>query len=134
MGSSLFFIFFNILMFIYFWERERQTQSEQGRGRERGRHRIRSGLQGLSYQHRVQHRAPTHQPWDYDLSQSWMLKRMSHPGAPSGPFFKFINRVHQKPNGNMKPNDERPNFFLQDREEGNDICSHHFYSTLNWTS
>ena len=32
---SVFFFFFNILMFIYSWER--QTECEEGRGRERGR-------------------------------------------------------------------------------------------------
>ena len=26
--------------------------------------------------------AQTHEPWDYDLSQSLMLNRLSHPGAP----------------------------------------------------
>ena len=73
-----FFLFF-FLMFIYFWERE--TEHEQGRGRER-RHRIGSRLQALSCQHRARRGARTHEPQDHDLSRSWMLNRLSHPGAP----------------------------------------------------
>ena len=33
-------------------------------------------------QHRAQSDARTHEPRDHDLSQSWMLNRLSHPGAP----------------------------------------------------
>ena len=53
-----------------------------GRGRERGRHRIRSRLQALSCQHRAQCGARTHELWDHDLSWSWTLNQLSHPGAP----------------------------------------------------
>ena len=49
---------------------------------ERGRYRIRSRLQVLSRQHRVRHGAWTHEPRDHDLSWSWTLNRLSHPGAP----------------------------------------------------
>ena len=73
-------------MCIHFWERERQH--EQGRGGERGRHRIRSRLQALSCQHRVQCGAWMHEPWDRDLSQSQRLNQLIHPGAQNL-FFVF---------------------------------------------
>ena len=66
-------------MFIF--ERDRETQCEQGRGRERGRHRIRSGLQAPSCQHRARHGARTHGPRDRALSRSRTLDRLSHPDA-----------------------------------------------------
>ena len=71
-------------MFIYSWERDRQTEHEwaRGRERERGRHRIPGRLQALSYQHRARSEARTHEPWDHDLSWSWTLNRLSHPGPP----------------------------------------------------
>ena len=50
--------------------------------RERDTHRIWNRLQSLSCQHRAQRGAPTHELWDHDLSQSWMLNRLSHPGSP----------------------------------------------------
>ena len=74
----VFFIYFCTL--IYFWETE--TECEWGRGRERGRHRTQSRLQALSCQHRAWHGARTHEPWDHDLSRSWTLNRLSHPGTP----------------------------------------------------
>ena len=49
--------------------RETETELEQGRGRERGRHRIQSRFQAPSCQHRDWRRAPTHTPWDHDLSE-----------------------------------------------------------------
>ena len=85
----------NLLMFIYFWqrerERERETEYQAGgrRGRARGRHRIRSRLQALSCQHRARRRARTHRPWDHDLSRSWTLNPLSHPGAPHVTFLSF---------------------------------------------
>ena len=36
----------------------------------------------MSAQHRAQHGAWTHELWDHDLSQSWKLNPLSHPGAP----------------------------------------------------
>ena len=63
-------------------ERARETEHEQGRGRERGRHRIRSRLQAPSCRHRAPRGAQTHELRDHDLSQSRMLNRLSHPGAP----------------------------------------------------
>ena len=35
------------------------------------------------------HGAWTYEPWDHDLSWSWMLNRLSHPGAPRYANFKF---------------------------------------------
>ena len=71
--------FFNVL-FIF----ETETEHEQGRDRERGRHRSKAGcrLQALSCQHRVGRGARTQEPWDHDLSQSWTLNQLSHPGTP----------------------------------------------------
>ena len=74
----LFLLFFNV----YFWKRETETECEQGRSREIGKHRIRNRLQALSRQHRARCGAHTHKPWDQDLSQSWTLNQLSHPGAP----------------------------------------------------
>ena len=67
-------------MFIYFWKRERE--SERWRGKESGRHRIQSRLQGLNNQHRAWCGAQTHEPWDHDLSWSWTVNKLSHPGVP----------------------------------------------------
>ena len=79
-GLSILLTFLNkkILMFIF----EKERESRRGAERERGRHRIRSRLQVLSCQHRAQHRAWTHQPWDHDLSWSWTLNQLSHSGTP----------------------------------------------------
>ena len=76
------------LMFIHFWETEREH--EWGRGRERGRHWIQSRLQAPSCHHRAQRRARTHGLQDHDLSRSWTLNRLSHPGAPP---FLLINHA-----------------------------------------
>ena len=58
-------------------EREGDTESQAG-----------SRLQAPSCQHRAQCGAWTHEPWDHDLSQSWMLNWLSYVGAPR--LFKFI--------------------------------------------
>ena len=63
-------------MFIFERERERE------RGRERGRHRIWSRLQALSWQYGAWCGAQTREPWDYELSWSWTLNWLSHPGSP----------------------------------------------------
>ena len=76
-------------MFIYFLregEHARTRVHRWGRGREWGKHRIRSRRQALSCQHRARRRAQTHDPWDHDLSQSWLLTQLSHPGAPTSLF------------------------------------------------
>ena len=67
------------LHFIYLF----LIEHKWGRGRERRRHRILSRLQAPSCQHRAPHRAQTHKPRDHDLSRSWTLNRLSHPGAPT---------------------------------------------------
>ena len=70
-------------MFIYFLRKRERDREWVGEGqRERDTHTIRSRLQALSCQHRVQHGAQTHRLWDNDLSQSCTLSQLSHPGAP----------------------------------------------------
>ena len=78
------FLIFLCFLFILERKREtdRQTEHEQGRSRVREGHRIGSRLQALSSQHRARCWAWTHQPWGHDLSWSWTLNRLSHPGAP----------------------------------------------------
>ena len=78
-------------MFILFFERERQrmrqTEREWARSRER-RYRIRSRLQALSCQHRARRGSWPHGSRDHDVSRSWTLNRLSHPGAPKHLLFK----------------------------------------------
>ena len=81
-------------MFIHFSETE--TGCKWGRGRERGKHRIWSGLQALSCQHRALCRAQTHKPRDHDLSWSQMLDRLSHPGAPIYLFWERGKSTHMR--------------------------------------
>ena len=52
---------------------------------QRGRHRIRSRFQPPSCQHTARRGAQTQEPRDHDLSRSWMLNRLSHPGTPFSP-------------------------------------------------
>ena len=67
--------FFNV--YLFFRQRDRV---QTGEGQKERRHRIWSRLQALSCQHRAQHGAPTCEPWDHDLSWSWTLDWLSHPG------------------------------------------------------
>ena len=81
-NSAFFFkVFFNVYLFL----RERETEHEQGRGRDRGRHNPRQAPGSeLSAQ------SPTkglNSPWDHDLSWSWMINPLSHPGARYSSFF-----------------------------------------------
>ena len=76
----LFFLHF--LKNVYQLLRERTHKRGKGRHRNRGRHRIQCRLQALSCQHRVPHRALSHELWDHDLSRSQMLNRLRHPGCP----------------------------------------------------
>ena len=76
-----FLLFFFCFLCLYLFLRQRETEHERGRGRKRGRHRIRSGLQAPSCQHRARCGARTRQPRDHDLSCQ-MLNRLSHPGTP----------------------------------------------------
>ena len=73
----------------YLFLRERQGASREGA--ERWRHRIWSRLQALSCQHRARHGARTRETWDHDLSQSWTLNRLSHPGAPAFIIFLTVS-------------------------------------------
>ena len=82
--------FFNVHLFLREGETERKS-TRRGRGRERGRHRIRSGLQAPSCQHRAQCGTRIHNPGDHDLSLSQTLSRLSCPGAPNWPPF---SRTH----------------------------------------
>ena len=84
MSISFYFIF--LKMFLFLRERDRARAGEGQR--ERDTHRIRRRIQPLSCQHRARHRALTHEPWDYDLSWSRTLNRLSHPGAPDNEYFK----------------------------------------------
>ena len=72
-------------MFTNFWERRRETEREheheQGRSREIGRQNQKQALGSeLSAQNLTW--GSSSQPRDRDLSWSWTLNRLSHPGAP----------------------------------------------------
>ena len=64
-------------MFIYFW------QSAQSRGGVEREGDTESETSSRLCQHRTQHGAGTHEPWDHDLSQSWTFNWLSHPGTPA---------------------------------------------------
>ena len=73
------------LMFICFWEKESTSMGGEGR---QG---IRSRLCAVRWRARI------HRLWDHDLSWSWMLNRMSHPGAPASLNFHSVfnlNNLH----------------------------------------
>ena len=59
--TYFFLMFFKHLFFLT------ETEHKQGRERQRGRHRIWRRLQALRCQHRAQHGARTHEPWEHDL-------------------------------------------------------------------
>ena len=79
--------FFKKIFLMFVSETERDRAWVGGGGRERGRHRIRSRLQALSCQQGAWREAQTHKPWDHDLSWSWSLNRLSHPGDPHQLYF-----------------------------------------------
>ena len=83
-------LFSFLILFLTFYLFLAEKEHKQGRSREKGRRRIRSRLRAPSCQHRAGCGAPTHRPRDHDLSQSQMLNRLSHPGAPFEKFLKFI--------------------------------------------
>ena len=78
----LFFQKFFLNIYLFLRDKERRSTSGGGAETERETHRIRSRLQALSCQHRAWCGAWTHEPWDHDLSQSWTLNWLSHPGIP----------------------------------------------------
>ena len=69
-------VFFCFCFNVYFWERE----YEWGWGREREG--TDDPKQALCRQQRAWLGAWTHELWDHDLSWSWTLNSLSHPGAP----------------------------------------------------
>ena len=70
------FIFLSLFIFL----RERESKCTQRGGAERERERENS-KQAPHHQHRAQHRAWTHEPWNHDLCQSQTLNQLSQPGA-----------------------------------------------------
>ena len=58
---------------LFIFERERVSRGGAKREREKERQRTWSRLQAPSCQHRAWLRAPTHEPWDHDLSRSGTL-------------------------------------------------------------
>ena len=86
-------------MCIYFWER----QSVSRGGLEREEDRIQSRLQALSYQHRAQCGAPTHELWDHDLTWSRTLNWPNHPGTPqNNVFFNVCLFLRERETQNLK--------------------------------
>ena len=86
-------IFFNVYLFLIdrSWagegQKERETQNT-------------NRLPALNCQHRARCRAWTHEPWDYDLSRSQILNRLSHPGIPTNlilatDFVKQIRKLYK---------------------------------------
>ena len=92
---------FLFLMFIYFWEGECCL----GRGRERRGQTIPSGsalraaipTQGSNS--RIELTSQTRELWDHDLGWSWMLHRLSHPGAPRRSSVKPLLMAEGHPRG-----------------------------------
>ena len=78
-SSCFFFVYIFLIFLMFIFETESKRVRE---GRERGRHRIQSRLQALNRQHRARRGARTHELRDHDLSRSWTLNQLSHPGAP----------------------------------------------------
>ena len=88
-----FFLIFNVYLFLR--DGERQSVSGGGAERERARHRIWSRLQALICQHRARRGSRSHEPWDHDLSRSWMFNRLSLPGTP---IYLFWDRERRREN------------------------------------
>ena len=85
--TDLVFFYYFLFFLMFIFERDR-VQTGEGQ-RERGRHRIRSRLQALSCQHRARQGTRTHRLRDHDLSRSWRLHWLTHPGFP---MYKFLCR------------------------------------------
>ena len=73
-------------MFIYFWERERD-RVRAGEGQREGEAQSPKRAPGPSCQHRARCGARIHEPREHDLTQSWTLNWLSHPGTPTYLFF-----------------------------------------------
>ena len=96
---SLLLMFIYFLKFLYFIlylrEREREREGEGQRDGDRSW----SRLQALSCEHRARCGAWTNEQWDRNLSRSWTLNRLSHPGTPTYVFMDFLltfkSLIHQ---------------------------------------
>ena len=64
-------------MFINFWQRDRAWAGEQQRERE-----TQNPKQAPGSELESQMQGWNSELWDHDLSWSWMLNWLSHPGAP----------------------------------------------------
>ena len=82
LGFFIFF-FFNVYLFLRGseWAGEGQTEG-----------RTEDPKHALCWQQRAQRRAQPHKLWDHDLTWSWTLNWLSHPGAPGFFFFSFFTR------------------------------------------
>ena len=80
--------FFNVYLLL-----RRETEHERGRGEKEGdtEPETVSRLWAVST---ARCRAQTHELWDHDLSQSWMLNQLSHQGAPSNCFIVHEFQFH----------------------------------------
>ena len=118
--------FFNVYLFL----RQRETEHEWGKGRERGGHRIWSRLQALSRQHRARHGARTHRPRDRDLSRSWTLNGLSHPGTPEKKLMFILESVRASTSGGGAETEretQNPN-----QAPGSELSAQSLTWGLNW--
>ena len=84
-----FFFFLNVYLFLREKEKEREHASGGEAERERGRASIQSRFQTRSRPQRAWCVIWTPRPWDHDLSQSWLLNRLSHPSG----YFSLENEL-----------------------------------------
>ena len=89
--SNIWFLgFFFKRLFIF--ERETECKQRKDREREREMQNLKQAPgSGLSAQSRC--RAWTPRPWDHDLSQSWTLNQLSHPGTSGIFHFWYVISV-----------------------------------------
>ena len=74
---------FFFLIFFFIFEREREERERASMSRRGTEREGDTGCQqAVCWQDWAQCGAQTHELWDYDLSWSQMLNRLSHPGAP----------------------------------------------------
>ena len=82
-SQSILCFFLLVCFLIYFWEGK---WAGSGGGTEREG--AKDAKQALCWQQRAWWGVWTHDPWNHDLNQSWMLNPLNHPGAPT-PLFLF---------------------------------------------
>ena len=80
-------------MFYLFLRERKRDRVWAGEGRDT--HRIRSSFQALSCQHSTCWGAQTHELWDDDLSWSWTLNWLSHPGALDYSFWRETSPMYR---------------------------------------